>query len=217
MSENFKKMSKTRQRTENKLLKATEELLDLNGYKELDVKTITNLARVSYGTFYNYFSSIEEIHERIVKEKVSEVATQLRNSAQGIQSPLNRAFFGWYMSLKLFSNDPSAGWIIERPEVINEVWKNTAEEMQEGLVIEAIKGGEIPGSEIDTLLHFRKARDTMRAGYVTVLEKVINGQTAEKAFYDYMTTLNLFNLEPKKVEAILDEVLNESAKLTHSI
>ena len=217
MSENFKKMSKTRQRTENKLLKATEELLDLNGYKELDVKTITNLARLSYGTFYNYFSSIEEIHERIVKEKVSEVAAQLRNSAQGIQSPLNRAFFGWYMSLKLFSNDPSAGWIIERPEVINEVWKNTAEEMQEGLVIEAIKGGEIPGSEIDTLLHFRKARDTMRAGYVTVLAKVINGQTAEKAFYDYMTTLNLFNLEPKKVEAILDEVLNESAKLTRSI
>ena len=145
------------------------------------------------------------------------MAAQLRNSAQGIQSPLNRAFFGWYMSLKLFSNDPSAGWIIERPEVINEVWKNTAEEMQEGLVIEAIKGGEIPGSEIDTLLHFRKARDTMRAGYVTVLEKVINGETAEKAFYDYMTTLNLFNLEPKKVEAILNEVLNESDRGTRSI
>ena len=210
-------MSKTRQRTENKLLKAAEELLNLNGYKELDVKTITNLARVSYGTFYNYFSSIEEIHERIVKEKVSEVATQLRSSAKGIHSPLYRAFFGWYMSLKLFSNDPSAGWIVERPEVINDVWKNTAEEMQESLVIEAIKGGEIPGSEIDTLLHFRKARDTMRVGYVTVLEKIINGQTAEKAFYDYMTTLNLFNLEPKKVEAILHEVLNESAKLTRGV
>ena len=210
-------MSKTRLRTESKLLKATEELLDLNGYKELDVKTITNLARVSYGTFYNYFSSIEEIHERIVREKVSEVATQLRNTAKHVESPLNRAFFGWYMSLKLFSNDPSAGWIIERPEVINEVWKNTAEEMQESLVIEAIKGGEIPGSEIDTLLHFRKARDTMRAGYVTVLEKVINGETAEKAFYDYMTTLNLFDLEPKKVEAILNEVLNESIRQTRSI
>ena len=210
-------MSKTRQRTESKLLKATEELLDLNGYKELDVKTITNLARVSYGTFYNYFSSIEEIHERIVRKKVSGVATQLRNTAKQVESPLNRAFFGWYMSLKLFSNDPSAGWIIERPEVINEVWKNTAEEMQESLVIEAIKGGEIPGSEIDTLLHFRKARDTMRAGYVTVLEKVINGETAEKAFYDYMTTLNLFNLEPKKVEAILNEVLNESIRQTRSI
>jgi len=145
------------------------------------------------------------------------VATQLRSSAKGIHSPLYRAFFGWYMSLKLFSNDPSAGWIVERPEVINDVWKNTAEEMQESLVIEAIKGGEIPGSEIDTLLHFRKARDTMRVGYVTVLEKIINGQTAEKAFYDYMTTLNLFNLEPKKVEAILHEVLNESAKLTRGV
>ncbi len=57
----------------------------------------------------------------------------------------------------------------------------------------------------------------MRVGYVTVLEKIINGQTAEKAFYDYMTTLNLFNLEPKKVEAILHEVLNESAKLTRGV
>ena len=80
-------MSKTRQRTESKLLKATEELLDLNGYKELDVKTITNLARVSYGTFYNYFSSIEEIHERIVREKVSEVATPIKKHCKTRRKP----------------------------------------------------------------------------------------------------------------------------------
>ena len=37
-------MSKTTQRTESKLLKATTDLLNHSGYRELDVKTITSLA-----------------------------------------------------------------------------------------------------------------------------------------------------------------------------
>ena len=210
-------MSRTRLKTETKLLKATTDILNLNGYKELDVQSITNKAGVSYGTFYNYFSSIEYVHERVVKEKVYEVALKLKAGGRGFQSPLNRAFFGWYLSLKLFAEDASAYWIIERPEIIHAAWQNAAEEMQEGLVIEAIKSGEIPGSEIDTLLHFRKARDTMRAGYVMVLQKILEGENTEKAFFDYMTTLNLFNLEPEKIKSILNEVMQESQTIKTSL
>ena len=111
------------------------------------------------------------------------------------------------MSLKIFSDDPSAGWIIERPQLINNIWKGRTQEMQESLIIQAIKSGEIPGSEIDTLLHFRKARETLRAGYIYALEKIMNGSSVETVFYDFMTTLNLFNLNPKEIEIIVKEVL----------
>ena len=114
------------------------------------------------------------------------------------------------MSLKIFSDDPSAGWIVERPQVISKIWQSAGEEMQEGLVIQAIKSGEIPGSEIDTLLHFRKARETLRAGYVYALEKIMNGSSVETVFYDFMTTLNLFNLNPKEMEIIVKEVLEDT-------
>ena len=203
-------MSKTTQRTESKLLKATTDLLNHNGYRELDVKTITSLAGVSYGTFYNYFSSIDDIHQRVVVDKVTEAGSQIMPSIESVESPLKQAIFGWYMSLKIFSDDPSAGWIVERPQVINNIWQSTVQEMQEGLIIQAIKSGEIPGSEIDTLLHFRKARETMRAGYVYALEKIMNGSSVEAVFFDFMTTLNLFNLNPKEIEIIVKEVLEES-------
>ena len=202
-------MSKTTQRTESKLLKATTDLLNNNGYKELDVKTITSLAGVSYGTFYNYFSSIDDIHQRVVVDKVTEAGSQIMPSIESVESPLKQAIFGWYMSLKIFSDDPSAGWIVERPQVINNIWQSTVQEMQEGLIIQAIKSGEIPGSEIDTLLHFRKARETMRAGYVYALEKIMNGSSVEAVFFDFMTTLNLFNLNPKEIEIIVKEVLED--------
>ena len=120
------------------------------------------------------------------------------------------------MALKVFSNDPSAGWIVDRPQVMTNIWQSTVQEMQESLVIEAIKSGEIPGSEIDTLLHFRKARETMRAGYVYALEKIMNGSTIETVFFDFMTTLNLFNLDPKEVENIVQEVLEETKKIETS-
>tara|TARA_B100001113_G_scaffold7543_1_gene6184 strand:- start:275 stop:904 length:630 start_codon:yes stop_codon:yes gene_type:complete len=202
-------MSKTTQRTESKLLKATTDLLNHNGYRELDVKTITSLAGVSYGTFYNYFSSIDDIHQRVVVDKVTEAGSQIMPSIESVESPLKQAIFGWYMSLKIFSDDPSAGWIVERPQVINNIWQSTVQEMQEGLIIQAIKSGEIPGSEIDTLLHFRKARETMRAGYVYALEKIMNGSSVEAVFFDFMTTLNLFNLNPKEIEIIVKEVLED--------
>lgn len=202
-------MSKTTQRTESKLLKATTDLLNNNGYRELDVKTITSLAGVSYGTFYNYFSSIDDIHQRVVVDKVTEAGSQIMPSIESVESPLKQAIFGWYMSLKIFSDDPSAGWIVERPQVINNIWQSTVQEMQEGLIIQAIKSGEIPGSEIDTLLHFRKARETMRAGYVYALEKIMNGSSVEAVFFDFMTTLNLFNLNPKEIEIIVKEVLED--------
>ena len=202
-------MSKTTQRTESKLLKATTDLLNHNGYRELDVKTITSLAGVSYGTFYNYFSSIDDIHQRVVVDKVTEAGSQIMPSIESVESPLKQAIFGWYMSLKIFSDDPSAGWIVERPQVINNIWQSTVQEMQEGLIIQAIKNGEIPGSEIDTLLHFRKARETMRAGYVYALEKIMNGSSVEAVFFDFMTTLNLFNLNPKEIEIIVKEVLED--------
>ena len=203
-------MSKTTQRTESKLLKATTDLLNHNGYRELDVKTITSLAGVSYGTFYNYFSSIDDIHQRVVVDKVTEAGSQIMPSIESVESPLKQAIFGWYMSLKIFSDDPSAGWIVERPQVINNIWQSTVQEMQEGLIIQAIKNGEIPGSEIDTLLHFRKARETMRAGYVYALEKIMNGSSVEAVFFDFMTTLNLFNLNPKEIEIIVKEVLEDT-------
>ena len=203
-------MSKTTQRTESKLLKATTDLLNQNGYRELDVKTITSLAGVSYGTFYNYFSSIDDIHQRVVVDKVKKAGAQIMPSIESVESPLKQAIFGWYMALKIFSDDPSAGWIVERPQVINNIWQSTVQEMQEGIIIQAIKNGEIPGSEIDTLLHFRKARETMRAGYVYALEKIMNGSSVETVFFDFMTTLNLFNLNPKEIEIIVKEVLEDT-------
>jgi len=49
----------------------------------------------------------------------------------------------------------------------------------------------------------------LRAGYVYALEKIMNGSSVETVFYDFMTTLNLFNLNPKEMEIIVKEVLED--------
>ena len=87
MSEKYKKCPKLLKELKAKLLKATTDLLNHSGYRELDVKTITSLAGVSYGTFYNYFSSIEDIHERVVVDKVTEAGAKLVPSILPIESP----------------------------------------------------------------------------------------------------------------------------------
>jgi hypothetical protein len=38
----------------------------------------------------------------------------------------------------------------------------------------------------------------------------MHGSSVETVFFDFMTTLNLFNLDPKKIEIIVKEVLEDT-------
>ena len=89
LSEN---MSKTRERTEQKLVSATRVVLDREGYKDITVEKITKEAKVAYGTFYNYFSSLEDAHEAAVTSIIREKAEQWLVDSQGEESPLLRIF-----------------------------------------------------------------------------------------------------------------------------
>jgi len=200
LSEN---MSKTRERTEQKLVSATRVVLDREGYKDISVEKITKEAKVAYGTFYNYFSSLEDAHEAAVTSIIREKAEQWLVDSQGEESPLLRIFEALFQLFLVFENSPSLDWVIERPLILHRVYKNTSERAMEDLVIQAIRKGELPQPELDTLVHFRNARDTVRWGQMGAFRRLGNGEDLKKVYIEYFSTLNIFNLPPEKVRELL--------------
>jgi hypothetical protein len=73
----------------------------------------------------------------------------------------------------------------------------------EDLVIQAIRKGELPLPELDTLVHFRNARDTVRWGQMGAFRRLGNGEDLKKVYIEYFSTLNIFNLPPEKVRELL--------------
>ena len=49
----------------NKLIKAAANLIERDGYKNIDVTKVTKEAKLGYGTFYNHFSDITDLFEEI--------------------------------------------------------------------------------------------------------------------------------------------------------
>ena len=202
-------MSKTRERTEQRLVSATIKVLDAEGYKDINVKKITKEADVAYGTFYNYFSSLDDAHEAAVTNLIKIKVEQWLVNSQTEESPLLRIFEALFQLLLTFENSPSLDWIIERPLVLHRIYENTAERAMEDLVIQAIRRGEVPQPKLDTLIHFRNARETFRWAQIGAFRRLTSGDDPRKIYVEYFSTLNMFNLPPEKVKEHLYYTLSK--------
>ena len=202
-------MSKTRERTEQRLVNATIKVLDAEGYKDISVKKITKEADVAYGTFYNYFTSLDDAHEAAVTGLLKVKVEQWLVNTQTEESPLLRVFEALFQLLLIFENSPSLDWIIERPLIMHRIYGNTSERAMEDLVIQAIRRGEVPQPELDTLIHFRNARETVRWAQIGAFRRLNNGEDPRKIYVEYYSTLNIFNLPPEKVRDHLYYILSK--------
>lgn len=63
-------------RTRAALIDAAREVFEADGLKEARVADITSRAGVAYGSFYNYFTSKEEVFREVVREVTGEMFTQ---------------------------------------------------------------------------------------------------------------------------------------------
>ena len=77
-------------RTRTALIEAAREVFEADGVKEARVADITGKAGVAYGSFYNYFTSKEEIFREVVREVTGEMFTQTVARGMADGNPVSR-------------------------------------------------------------------------------------------------------------------------------
>lgn len=77
------------------------KLLSNKGYKELNVREIAKKSNIALGTFYNYFSTKDELILEIVREdwrKISDLIERLKGTDESCKEKFRKI----YLSLELF-------------------------------------------------------------------------------------------------------------------
>lgn len=88
-------------RTRERLLKAAERVFERDGFLEARIVDITKAARVSYGSFYTYFDSKEEIFREVASGVIDEMYESIDAAAEGhgaleLIRSANEVFVGMY-------------------------------------------------------------------------------------------------------------------------
>jgi len=74
-----------RRRSEERLLHAVTQAVARDGYANLTVRTVLDLAAVSRATFYQYFSSIEDCFRSAYRLHADELLAEIRLAAQSVE------------------------------------------------------------------------------------------------------------------------------------
>jgi len=101
------RMSRQRQKTHNRLIKAALLVMAHKGADAATISDITEAADVGFGSFYNHFSSKEEILAAAIEELFECIGNRIDNAISQIPDPLEALS----AALRLFIEI-----IIEKPE-----------------------------------------------------------------------------------------------------
>ena len=98
------KLAENKKRNEQAILSAAISLFATKGFEETSISDIVSGSKLARGTFYNYFSSKEEIWEKFMENFISEINLTLieeRKQAADIDDFLYNTFYSY---LQFFSD-----------------------------------------------------------------------------------------------------------------
>lgn len=92
--------------TKTILFKCGKELFSRNGFKDTNVSDITKAANIGTGTFYNYYSSKEELFMVIYLEENEKLKKKILKSIDMDQEPLSLVKELMLLNLKCMKSNP---------------------------------------------------------------------------------------------------------------
>ena len=129
---------RARERTRKKLVDAAYRVMSRVGVEATTISQITEEADVGFGSFYNYFSSKEEIARTVFHEQLAAFSDHLDRTNAGIEDPSVRLSRNIFRILSQARIDPVWGWFFVHGEyALQELrsvfWMNHQRNLKQGL------------------------------------------------------------------------------------
>lgn len=115
------RQARRKQKTRASLIKAANEVFSTKGVDSASVTDITEAADVAYGTFYNYFTSVEDIVLASVEQVLHEVNEEIRVLPDGSSEPAIQIISGLRELFRRVVSEPAFNWLRHKPELVAEV------------------------------------------------------------------------------------------------
>jgi len=198
-----------------KLIKAAANLVERDGYKNIDVTKVTKEAKLGYGTFYNHFSDITHLFEEITKEVIISIQDYVIELTSHETSPLKQIFIRNYFQFHAFYGSPILEWVAENPTFLMKLWDDNTKSVTNKMIKQVIKEGELEGDPIELLDRFENIRETYRWNFLGSLHSLLAGKDPDIAFVDNSEGVDIFSMPYKEKREFLTSIVSDYKK--HSL
>ncbi len=200
-----------------KLIKAAANLIEQDGYKNIDVTKVTKEAKLGYGTFYNHFSDITQLFEEITKEVIISIQDFVIELTGHETSPLKQIFIRNYFQFHAFYGSPILEWVAENPTFLMKLWDDNTKSVTNKMIKQVIKKGELEGDPLELLERFENIRETYRWNFLGSLHSLLAGKDPDLAFVDNSEGVDIFSMPYQEKREFLTSIVSDYKKHSSKI
>jgi AcrR family transcriptional regulator len=210
-------MQKRKATNRTKLIKAAANLIERDGYKNIDVTKVTKEAKLGYGTFYNHFSDITQLFEEITKEVIISIQDFVIELTGHETSPLKQIFIRNYFQFHAFYGSPILEWVAENPTFLMKLWDDNTKSVTNKMIKQVIKKGELEGDPLELLERFENIRETYRWNFLGSLHSLLAGKDPDLAFVDNSEGVDIFSMPYQEKREFLTSIVSDYKKHSSKI
>jgi len=164
------KVARKREAARRRLVDAAMELIAAKGVEGLRLRELAERAEIGFGSFYNHFSSKEELVEAVVTDYVGSATAEIMERALAHEDPAVTAAVAQRSFIHLIEQDRELAWLIVRLDRGEAILEIASLPYLGGVLERGLESGRFSGVDVPVTV------SSMVGATISVMRGILEGR-----------------------------------------